>query len=586
MKTSFLLAPFLAAAVARFLVAASAQDSAPPPAFGMTIEQAVEQIRAVDAGTKARVDQLVALVDQEAGANRLAEPVASKWRDRVRPLSKMLGFRFSPVLPADLTATDDAALAVAAKSFTAEWNHDVSQRNGFIQAAKDDVQSRMINVLRTAGTVQEIDAFLASIDQLNAVMPNHKSQFLPAPPTENFPLHRGILLGLRKVLELQSSPSGPDPQALGSALVSLEQARWDNDTMMCRPYFRQRVQDAVVPYVQARNEAQEVVDGLLQAGKPVSEITPALQRFEVAATRLSQVWKTLWDRPPSQPNDPLNIYRDCVRVMAALEVGDAATARKTVDYIRKMGLPWEDAVRTVMFAKLLATWDQGIIKAAAKAEPPRDRDLRARLAAIRSADELQAFAVELSKAEQQPREARSAEVPQGLANRLGAMGNAWAASDPRMLQQTGAQIPVSYFAAEFDELQQRIERDIVTASLRVPELNQAPLSELPLPEALDKLMTQLAAKGAWRRLLQIVDGHLQMSSVFLGADSDLSQALRAYIQAQNLELSDQWRDAQFAYKAVLRSPHRLAPIQETATRLKALAKEHPSTTYLVAPVPK
>ena len=166
-----------------------------------------------------------------------------------------------------------------------------------------------------------------------------------------------------------------------------------------------------------------------------------------------------------------------------------------------------------------------------------------------------------------------------LIQQLSMLSAAWASASPALLHQErgGGAVLSGSFAREFAALRSRIERDVIARVLKAPELNTPPLADKAPEAALDALCDDLAQRGEWRRLLQILQARpqTQFQPYGRGVEDETVSALRAFFAAQNLELAEQWADAAQAYKTVLRGTGERIPIKAAADRLKVLAKEHP-----------
>jgi hypothetical protein len=180
-------------------------------------------------------------------------------------------------------------------------------------------------------------------------------------------------------------------------------------------------------------------------------------------------------------------------------------------------------------------------------------------------------------------------VPFGLSQALSTLAMAWRTASPTLLRENRVQQAESgrgeSFATELGALRRRIERDVISRTLKTPELNQPPLADKEPAEAIEALSDQLAAKKEWRRLIEVRQAwNLASGTEGYGrTGDDLVTALRSYLAGQNLELAEQWMDAAAAYKQVLLSTSARAPIADAAERLKALKNEHPETTRAPAP---
>ncbi|MEA3209105.1 MAG: hypothetical protein QOE70_2162 [Chthoniobacter sp.] len=279
-------------------------------------------------------------------------------------------------------------------------------------------------------------------------------------------------------------------------------------------------------------------------------------------------------------SNTVSAFRSLVAVITAADSGDVSTTQNRIQEARS-SVQKLDAKRSAEYEALLAKLERAVVENAAKAAQSRLDTLRARLAAIKEPVALEAVAREVAGWTREVR-ARSGSEQENwgqLAAQLSMLAAAWSAASPVLLQQDRQmdwEAARASYAGEVRSLRKRIERDVLGRTLRLPELNNAPLNEKPTEEALDALSNDLAGRSEWRRLYQLLEARagLQGLAGRIGQD-DALPALRSFFAAQNLELAEQWTDAVQAYKAVLQAVSERAPIKAAAERLKALTKEHP-----------
>ena len=220
----------------------------------------------------------------------------------------------------------------------------------------------------------------------------------------------------------------------------------------------------------------------------------------------------------------------------------------------------------------------------------RRSKIRAQLAAVKTPADLEAITDELAN---RPRAARMRggddqdELSQ-LSHQLTVLATVWSSASPALLQQdrSGSVQLENPFAKEIAALRKTIERDVLARTLRAPELNQPPLADLPADAALEKMEDEIAKRGEWRRLHQLLQARASLS---MGEprtpQQDLLGALQLFFAGQNFELAEQWSDAIQSYKGVLRGASERAPTAAAAERLKALTREHPEANAPAAGAP-
>ena len=314
----------------------------------------------------------------------------------------------------------------------------------------------------------------------------------------------------------------------------------------------------------------------------------ALDRFQKATSALLEI-RAASDRMGAfDQGQPTESYRLIVEAVRTLQSGDFGAVKASVQMARNSRIAL-NGQRTEIFAKFLGTLETEAAESAEKAKKERFQKVTDRLVAVKEPADLDALASELARFAQESSEqtGRSNENWPQLAEHLTALATVWTSGSPVNWQRDvpgGSNSGIAAFSVPLRALRNRIERDLLVRALKIPELNSAPLSELPIETALDTLSDQLARNAEWRRLFQVLEARSnpQYPRGERLSDDALT-GLRTFFAGQNYELAEQWGDAVTAYKEVLRTTSLRSPTAAAAERLKALSKAHPELGRPPAP---
>lgn len=131
--------------------------------------------------------------------------------------------------------------------------------------------------------------------------------------------------------------------------------------------------------------------------------------------------------------------------------------------------------------------------------------------------------------------------------------------------------PTEYLEATA-ALSKRFLRILYAKTFKAPELTTAPYTDKDPEAAVEAFCDDLAKQCEWQRLLYILSSRAKS----LGKpETDLITVIHSYLEGKNFELAEQWTDAVLAYKRVLRSADLRAPIQAATDSIKAIIKTHP-----------
>src|SRR5581483_2268867 len=87
-------------------------------------------------------------------------------------------------------------------------------------------------------------------------------------------------------------------------------------------------------------------------------------------------------------------------------------------------------------------------------------------------------------------------------------------------------------------LRESIVRNSMTKVLKLPELNQEPLSSMTLTDALEKVANDYAAKGDWKKTYEIVQ-QMEPTTIGYGAENSAIAGIRNYLAGKNFEDAEQ-----------------------------------------------
>lgn len=144
----------------------------------------------------------------------------------------------------------------------------------------------------------------------------------------------------------------------------------------------------------------------------------------------------------------------------------------------------------------------------------------------------------------------------------------------RHISQVSHGIPAD-LKKDFTALRKRILLTAYARALKAPELSAAPYADKEPEAAVKALCDDLALRGQWQRLLEILQVSPPAPERSGTKEDDAVTAIRSYLAGKNFELAELWVDAVLAYKTVLRSSATRILTQAAADRIKAIANAHP-----------
>ena len=514
------------------------------------------------------------VVDAEAEAKRISESVAQSLYWSLRTVGSSTA-QVVNVLETTRVPAGNAALTKLFRELTAAGTLLQTRRTTVQAEAAKELRTQISKLVLGTPTVAEVGATIEKIGQMQEVVGRRNSN--SDEPQIQWQNATSLLQGLQRLIEAEG---GDDFSHLASAVSEFRSLTQNSSSLLGNGDGQERIKRTVQPLAKATAEKQAALDDAIQNRKPVPELTTAFAAFSEAAQRQSLI-RTSGSDQNSNLNAVITAYRNIVNICKSVEAGNAAEGQNQLHEARN-AVQQLGAARAAKYEQMLDKMDADLIERAGKFREQRLAELRTRLAAVKQPADLDAIAADLQawSAQARLRNASGQEDFGQLASQLNTLAAGWVAASPILLMQQdrfgGGEMARASYAKELTDLRKRIERDVLAQVLKAPELNTPPLSEKPPEAALAAFSDDLAQRGEWRRLLQVLQAQPPTQMQLSGrGENETVIALRSFFAAQNFELAEQWTDAIQAYKAVLRSTGERVPTKPAAERLKALTKEHP-----------
>lgn len=584
MKPPPLRLPLLASLLCCLPCSFSQNPTAPAAANeAVPLEQLPDKLQKLDDEIAKKLEEVRTLVDSEAAAKHITEPIAQSLRWSLRTTATVgSALDVRGIVSTMRVPTDNGALTQAIKELEATYAAAQARRTVLAGEAAREVRRRVAESVRTAAKAADLETLETALASANEAL-RKRASLAGSDSAAAFTGADQLLRGLRRLIQAEMAGK---PPALGQAMGQMRNDYRYDQGGAYENEVQARLDRLTQPFIAAAESAENETAAAILNGKPPAEIDATLARFDEAAERLSQV--SAGQSGYAQRDVRASTYRNLARAIKGLgDSGDEnvqSRLNEARNAARQLG-----AKRAVEMESMISKLEKQFAEAAAKMASERGEKLPLRIAAVKQPDDLDAIVADLrrwslsaSRSDRGDRDNWNT-----LASQLSSLSASWATASPALLQQNrfgeneGAR---AGYAGELAELRKRIERDVLSRVLEAPELNAAPLAGKPVEVALDAFCDDLAKAGEWRRLFDLLSARNAIqANTGRRIEDDTLTALRSFFTAQNLELAEQWADAAQAYKAVLRSASRRAPIKPAADRLKALVKEHPEAA--AAPMP-
>ncbi|HEV7401728.1 MAG TPA: hypothetical protein VGO11_02335 [Chthoniobacteraceae bacterium] len=553
---------------------------AKPPAETILLEEIPKRVAKLEEDLTHALEAAQAAVEEEAKAERISRTVAQSLRWTFRPGTVASGVDLRGVISTAPVPPDNERLTTAAKEVETAGQRLQTGRAELGNDVKKEIRNRVSEAIRTASKPEEVAGLIETLKPFDGGLKGTPSNAFSDLPS--FVSNANMVLRtLHRVLVTQAAgETGTTANELSNLRSQLQTSReignvGDVDL---------RQQAILAPAQKEADQTRETLDAAVQQRKPAAE----LNRLLAAHLTALDHWNDL--RPPTQrgfgggsPHErAAKGYAYLFDLLARLEKGLPIT-QSEIDNGRP-SLDGLDTKSSLVYNELIKTWQQESAIAAEKRAQERDESIRRRLAAAQKPADLDQIATDLSAWEREGSHQFPEETTGQYGRYLKALSVCWANPTPALYQQVHqleAQTPAGPFSPEATQLKEHVERDVLSQMLKAPELKADPLREQPIAAAVEKMCDDLAAKGEWRRLYELLrlrePGGREESR---GREDDPVSALHAFFAAQNMELAEQWAEAAQLYREVLQNVSARAPVKPAAERLKAMKKEHPDAFKL------
>jgi len=549
-----------------------------------SLEKIVQSLQDNADAVQKKAKELLAVVETEAGAKRISGPTAQALRWSFRNLTASGSQDVRAPLATVSTPVDNDAIMKAAQALQDTTSAVRADDEDLMRQADHTAEKRCSDLVGNAKTPNEVDAFLVLLERLRVLVSGRQNYNVGTK------VDRCIaeMHFLRDCFDL--TPAS-DPATVSRILAGLTPMRMAGNEFGRDTDFAQRAELVLAPFKKAFEDAHSGLDAALNEHKSSEQIYAALAVFEDALSRYTSAvsFKASTTRDFQAE---LNSYRALCNISRAMESRYWHSARMQIDGARQSASQIQNrAGRTGGFDAILEKWGREISDAEAADKRQIHERIRTELGAVKQPSDLTPIVNELSKAQRDSEESNNSRYDQGLSMRLSALASAWENDDLNRLTNEGfggGNPEDATLSADLAGLRGRAERDILSRTLKAPELVQPPLDGQPLSKAIDDLVGNLTAAGEWRRALQIMEGQstLEQNRGRPPRRFETILAIRSYLAGQNYELAELWTDAAAAYKMVLSVALDGAPVSEAADRLKILAKEHPEEVKAARPSPR
>jgi len=571
--------PFLlGSAAGLFLPIATAVAQAPPvdSSRPASLEELADRFQNAEAPVRKKAQDLLAIVDSEVGANRIPEPIAQGLRWTLHNLAStgdVLVLLTSTRLPLENAAIMEAALSLYDSERAAQAERSALKAQGIREAGR-----RSTELVRSGGSVAEIDAFLPVIERFQKLTEKYPHGIATRIPASDFSTCIPMLRSLRSVMAI---PLAGDSAEARSAVGQFRQDESQALEFVSSADYGARAAGIVALFQQATDTARDNLGSALIAGEPYEKTRMLAGKFVDATRRFSDVAQILI---PEFSNFGFTDYQTASRAYPQIDnfsqlIASHQWSKAEAEIAAaRQCLPQMAARQAAALEALLKKLELRIPHAPETPAQEFYKELRAKLDAVKQPSDLAATAADPFNSRRESLQSEDPEIAQRLATQLSALATAWSVGDPNLLSPWNLQEDRMEDAG-LVALRNRIKREIAGRLLGAPEFTQAPYASQPLGAAFDGFLAKLAAEGQWPRVLEV----LKTKSTLLpspGANpenSEMVSAVRSYLTGKNFEAAGLWTEAAAAYKSVLATATDHTPVTAAADRLKALAKEHPES---------
>jgi len=334
-----------------------------------------------------KAKELLAVIDAEASAKRITEPVAQGLRWSLRNLTAPGVQDSRSTLTTVNFPLEDEAISKAAREYQETANTVHAEVVELARLAGRAAEKRCADLVGNATTARDVDALQALLERLKTL-----ATAQPYPLGTTLERCSNLMRSLRDSFEL--TPSS-DPALVSKVLSGLTPMHNGVSDPGSDASFDKRVAIVLAPFKKSFEESQKELDSVLAERKSPERIYAALAALEDASSHLSAASNF---RPaPSEANAPLHAYRTLAAVAAAMDSHQWFSARSQLNTARQaISQPASLASKRMALHAIFEKWEREIAEnEAADSRQFRER-LRQELGAVKQPSDLAPITKELA----------------------------------------------------------------------------------------------------------------------------------------------------------------------------------------------
>jgi hypothetical protein len=418
-----------------------------------------------------KAHDMLTLVDAEASAQRISEPIAVGLRWTIRSLlapegAEPLALLDSARLPEEDSAVMEAALALDHAERAAQ-----AKRVELKGLAIREFVQRSGELVGDATSIVEIDAFLVEIERFQTLTKKFSDDNASRAP--NLAACIALMRSLRDLIAAAPSHDfGPEGQFMRNASVAREFAPV--------AAYSKRVSAILASFQQEADAVRDEFGAALLAGRSEAQISAlagnlvdATNRYSTAATALAPDLRNWgYGLIATAAYRPYLAIDNVSELIASHQWGKA---RAEIASARKM-IPQIPSNQADAAHALLTKLERQISERMAAASRAFREELHEKIGAVKQPADLAALATDLWNRERTLPGAEDSWITHGLTKALSALAAAWGAEDLHLLaggNQRARSLEGDVDDAGLGPLRDRIEQEIVSRAIDAPDFNPA-----------------------------------------------------------------------------------------------------------------